>query len=269
MRPIGRLWQQAVRSARRRRRDLHRDCDDTSVPPIPRRCPKRSATSCSGGRSRTIRNCNHSASKPSWRAAISAARGAALATRPTMVRVAIESQFYTGPNRTLVAEIPGRTRPHERIVMAAHIQEPGANDDASGCATLFGIAKAIAEAVARGALPPPGANAHVSLGRRDRGSRQWITSRPQEAQGVQYMFSMDMTGEDTRKTGGTFLIEKEPDPTAVWERPSDPAQRMGRRAGQARDLERQPAQRPAHRRREPAGARYRLGRPDQSLRGRQ
>src|SRR4029078_6425316 len=36
------------------------------------------------------------------------------------------------------------------------------------------------------------------------------------------MFSMDMTGEDTAKTGGTFLIEKQPDPSAVWARPSDP-----------------------------------------------
>jgi aminopeptidase YwaD len=36
------------------------------------------------------------------------------------------------------------------------------------------------------------------------------------------MFSMDMTGEDTTKTGGTFLIEKQADPSAVWPRPSDP-----------------------------------------------
>jgi aminopeptidase YwaD len=36
------------------------------------------------------------------------------------------------------------------------------------------------------------------------------------------MMSLDMTGEDTAKTGGTFLIEKSPDPSAVWPRPSDP-----------------------------------------------
>ena len=38
---------------------------------------------------------------------------------------------------------------------------------------------------------------------------------------------MDMTGEDTSKTGGTFLIEKQPDPSAVWERPSDPHSEWG------------------------------------------
>jgi hypothetical protein len=41
------------------------------------------------------------------------------------------------------------------------------------------------------------------------------------------MLSLDMTGEDTSKTGGTFLIEKEPDPSALWERPSDPHSEWG------------------------------------------
>ena len=44
---------------------------------------------------------------------------------------------------------------------------------------------------------------------------------------MQYMFSLDMTGEDTAKTGGTFLIEKQADPSAVWARPSDPHTEWG------------------------------------------
>lgn len=36
-----------------------------------------------------------------------------------------------------------------------------------------------------------------------------------------------MTGEDTARTGGTFLIEKGPDPSAIWERPSDPHSEWG------------------------------------------
>jgi hypothetical protein len=41
------------------------------------------------------------------------------------------------------------------------------------------------------------------------------------------MLSLDMTGEDTGKTGGTFLIEKSPDPSAIWQRPSDPHSEWG------------------------------------------
>ena len=44
------------------------------------------------------------------------------------------------------------------------------------------------------------------------------------------MFSLDMTGEDTAKTGGTFLIEKQADPSAVWDRARRIRIRPGARA---------------------------------------
>ena len=50
------------------------------------------------------------------------------------------------------------------------------------------------------------------------------------------MFSLDMTGEDTTKTGGTFLIEKQADPSAVWPRPSDPHTEWGASKVQAESL---------------------------------
>lgn len=164
--------------------------------------------------------------KASWRSA--ARLRAALQKDPkTDVHVEVASSFYTGPNRMVVAEIPGRTKPDERIVIAAHVQEPGANDNASGSATLFALAKALQDAIARGALPAPDRTLTFLWVDEIRGSRHWMSSRPVEAKGVRYMFSMDMTGEDTSRTGGTFLIEKQADPSAVWARPSDPHSEWG------------------------------------------
>jgi Zn-dependent M28 family amino/carboxypeptidase len=163
--------------------------------------------------------------KASWRAADRLRQE--LRKGPVTVRVDIESAFYDGPNRTLVAEIPGRTKPAERIVMVAHVQEPGANDDGSGCATLYALARGLAEAIRAGALPQPERTLTFLWVDEIRGSREWIATHPVEAKGVQYMFSMDMTGEDTAKTGGTFLIEKQADPSAVWPRPSDPHSEWG------------------------------------------
>jgi Zn-dependent M28 family amino/carboxypeptidase len=60
-----------------------------------------------------------------------------------------------------------------------------------------------------------------------RGSQQWIKDHPEDVKNVIAMLSLDMTGEDTGKTGGTFLIEKQPDPSAVWDRPSDPHSEWG------------------------------------------
>jgi hypothetical protein len=138
------------------------------------------------------------------------------------VKVDVRSTFYDGPSRYLVAEIPGTVKPDERIVMVAHIQEPGANDDGSGCGTLYALVLALQKAIAATALPAPGRTLTFIWGDENRASRAWLTSHPEQAKGVQYMFSLDMTGEDVGKTGGTFLIEKQPDPSAVWPRPSDP-----------------------------------------------
>jgi hypothetical protein len=138
------------------------------------------------------------------------------------VKVDVKSTFYDGPSRYVVAEIPGTVKPGERIVMVAHIQEPGANDDGSGCGTLLALVVALQKAIAAKALPAPGRTLTFIWGDENRGSRAWLTAHPEQAKGVQYMFSMDMTGEDTSKTGGTFLIEKQADPSAVWPRPSDP-----------------------------------------------
>jgi aminopeptidase YwaD len=141
---------------------------------------------------------------------------------PVKVKVKVQSTFYDGPNRMIVAEIPGTLKPAERIVMVAHVQEPGANDDGSGCGTLYALASALHRAIAAKALAAPGRTLTFIWGDENRGSRAWLTSHPEQARGIQYMFSMDMTGEDTAKTGGTFLIEKQADPSAVWPHPSDP-----------------------------------------------
>ncbi len=163
--------------------------------------------------------------KASWRAA--SRMRERLKQGPVTLRVRIESAFYDGSSRTLVAEIPGRSVPAERIVMVAHVQEPGASDNASGCATLYGLARAILEAARSGALPPPERTLTFMWVDEVRGSRQWMASHADQARAVQYMFAMDMTGEDTTKTGGTFLIEKQADPSAVWPRPSDPHTEWG------------------------------------------
>ena len=153
---------------------------------------------------------------------------AAAGSTPPSVRVTVKSEFFTGPVRSLVAEIPGRVAPEERVVIAAHVQEPGANDNASGVATGAEMAVALAAAIGAGRLPAPGRTITFLFITEISGSRQWMQAHPDAARQTKYMFSMDMTGEDVRKTGGTFLIERSPDPGAVWDRPWDPHTEWGR-----------------------------------------
>ncbi len=163
--------------------------------------------------------------KSSWRAADRMRRR--LLEGPVRLHVTVDSSFYDGPNRTLIAEIQGRSRPHDRVVMVAHVQEPGANDNGSGCGTLYGLARALLEAIHAGALPRPERTLTFMWVDEVRGTSQWLKTHPVDARGVQYMFALDMTGEDAAKTGGAFLIEKQADPSAVWPRPSDPHTEWG------------------------------------------
>lgn len=143
------------------------------------------------------------------------------------VKVEVTSSFSPGPVRTLVAEIPGAVKPDERVLLVAHIQEPGANDNSTGCATLVELVRAINEAVRAGKLPKPDRTLTFLWGDEMGASRQWMTDHPAEAKLVRYMFSLDMTGEDPLKTGGPFLVEKMPDPSAAYGRPSDPHTEWG------------------------------------------
>jgi hypothetical protein len=158
-----------------------------------------------------------------------------LAAGPVRVHVDIATTFHRGANRTLIAEITGASSAHQRVVLVAHVQEPGANDNASGSGTLLAAALAARDAIRRGALPPPARTITFMWLDEIRGSERWINDHPEDAKNVVAMMSLDMTGEDTTKTGGTFLIEKGPDPSAIYPRPSDPHSEWG--AGEvAREL---------------------------------
>jgi hypothetical protein len=52
-------------------------------------------------------------------------------------------------------------------------------------------------------------------------TRNYLAADSARMRRVLWGLSLDMVGEDTRKTGGTFLIEKMPDPSAVWTRGDD------------------------------------------------
>ena len=150
-----------------------------------------------------------------------------LAVGPTQVHVVVETVFHRRPVRTLVAEFPGERWPDDRVVLVAHVQEPGANDNASGCGTLLASALALQRALAEGTIPRPARTLTMLWGDEIRASEAWLAADSSRASRTLAMMSLDMTGEDTAVTGGTFLIEKGPDPSAVWERPSDPHSEWG------------------------------------------
>ncbi len=139
---------------------------------------------------------------------------------PLRVHVDVETRLYPSEEETLVAEVRGGEAPQERMVLSAHVQESGANDNLSGVAAQAEIARVLAEGVATGAFVPR-RTITMLWGDEIRSTQRFLEEDPVRAEGVLWGLSLDMVGEDTRKTGGTFLIEKMPDPSAVWTRGED------------------------------------------------
>ncbi|HKG92081.1 MAG TPA: M28 family peptidase [Gemmatimonadaceae bacterium] len=145
------------------------------------------------------------------------ARGRAGGGRPVRVRAVARTRLFPSVERTLVAEVRGTTRPDERFVFSAHVQEPGANDNASGVGALAEVARVLAALSSSGAARPA-RTITMLFGNEIAQTRNFLADDSARTRGVRWGLSLDMVGQDTRKTGGTFLIEKMPDPSAVWTR---------------------------------------------------
>jgi hypothetical protein len=142
---------------------------------------------------------------------------AALAKGPVKVRVKTASKMYPSDEITLVAEVHGSMALAERYVLSAHVQEPGANDNASGVGDLSEMARVLGTLVANKSVQPK-RTITMLFGLEIAQTRNFLADDSVRTKGVRWGLSLDMTGEDTKKTGGTFLIEKMPDPSAVWTR---------------------------------------------------
>src|ERR1700761_445770 len=145
---------------------------------------------------------------------------AALAKGPVKVHVETTSKIYHAKELTVVANVRGTVTPFERFVFSAHVQEPGANDNASGVGTLSEMARVTANLVKTKKFDPKRTIVFI-FGNEIEQTRNYIADDAERAKGIKWGMSLDMTGEDVTKTGGTFLIEKMPDPSAIWTRGND------------------------------------------------
>ncbi|HEU4629248.1 MAG TPA: M28 family peptidase [Gemmatimonadaceae bacterium] len=159
----------------------------------------------------------------------------ALARGPVRVRVTADARQWRAEELTVVAEVRGARAPEERFVFSAHVQEPGANDNASGVGTAAEMARTLAALVRAGRVSPARTITFL-WGDEIKQTRDFLADDSVRARGVRWGMSLDMVGEDTRKTGGTFLIEKMPDPSAVWTRGDDHHTEWGGRPLEVSDI---------------------------------
>lgn len=171
-----------------------------------------------------FRGLRHDEKNPAWAIALSFEAKEKLKTELAKGKVEVlvkaEMKIYDSAELTIVANIKGSELPLESLVFSAHIQEPGANDNATGVGTQLEMAKITAELIQDKKLELKRTLTFL-WGDEIISTRRYIQEKDKREAKINWGISLDMVGENTDVTGGTFLIEKMPDPSAIWTRGED------------------------------------------------
>lgn len=146
------------------------------------------------------------------------------ASKPVVVKnvsigttYAMNNNSYGSKGQAIaLAEIKGSTKPDERVFLCAHVQEPSSNDNATGVATLLGMATEMKKMIDDGTLERPERTVTFMWGDEMQMATCYMNSHAAEKDKIVAVLDLDMTGENPEKTGGVMRIEKTPDPSAVY-----------------------------------------------------
>lgn len=127
-------------------------------------------------------------------------------------------KFDPRPLRTVIATVVGARHPERAVVIASHVQEPGAGDNASGVAGMLEAALGLARALEAGAIARPASSLAFVFGDEMRQSTLWLRHGGRRAIAA---LSADMLGQSEDATGAICLLERGKDPGAVWPLPPD------------------------------------------------
>ena len=119
---------------------------------------------------------------------------------------------------TAIAEIKGSDPElqKERVVLAAHVQEPGCDDNATGVALNLELAVKMKQLIDDGVIPRPQRTIVFMWGDEMSFSSLYLDAHEEEIDNIICCIDLDMVGEDPDKTGGPMRIEKAPDPSAYY-----------------------------------------------------
>jgi len=110
------------------------------------------------------------------------------------VKAAQHAGFY----EVVTATIPGADPllKNEEIAFSCHLdhQRPGANDNASGCATILEVARTLQKLIAEGAVPRPARTIRFIWPPEVEGTVSLLNARPEFAACIKAVIHMDMVG---------------------------------------------------------------------------
>ena len=159
----------------------------------------------------------------------------ALSQGKVEVKAMVKTKIYPSEELTIIANVHGAELAKESLVLSAHIQEPGANDNATGVGTQLEMAMLTAKLLKEGKLSAKRTLTFL-WGDEIISTRRYIEEKEKRTAAINWGISLDMVGENTAVTGGSFLIEKMPDPSAIWTRGNDKHSEWGSEVMKIEDM---------------------------------
>ena len=117
-----------------------------------------------------------------------------------------------GAYEIATATIPGTDLRDEEIVYSCHLDHPrpGANDNASGCATILEVARTLSKLIAEKKLEPPRRTIRFVWPAEVEGTLALLNGRPEIARRIKAAIHLDMVGGAPAVTKAIFHVTRGP-----------------------------------------------------------
>ena len=126
------------------------------------------------------------------------------------VHARVRARMVPATYDVVSAVLPGTDPAAGEVVLTAHLchQSAGANDNASGSASILEVGRALQAAVARGTLPRPRRSIRFLWLPEIAGAQAWLVRNPEIAKRLVAGIHMDMVGGLLSTTRGTFHLSR-------------------------------------------------------------
>jgi aminopeptidase YwaD len=127
-----------------------------------------------------------------------------------VLRARVRARLVSASFDVVTATIQGSDAAGREIILTAHLchESAGANDNASGSAAIFEVARALQAGIANGSLPKPRLTIRFAWFPEIAGSQAWLVRHPEVVKRLVAGIHMDMVGGLLSTTKGTFHLSR-------------------------------------------------------------
>ena len=126
-------------------------------------------------------------------------------------RAIVNAKLYNGIIDFVTGVLPGTERPEEEVAVVAHLYEPGANDNASGCSAGLEALRTLNTLIRKKIIPPPRRSIRLCYTFEIYGTLAFSSRYPERISKIIAGINPDMVGADMEKCKSRLHVYCTPD----------------------------------------------------------